>query len=174
MVSQPALSVFDGTLQVWPDVPLGGEIMTDTMLVEGPTADVRVEQSVQLEREQERFWVRGGWDVPIRIRGVEHLTVLLTTLRPAHSHAGITDEATGAWAQVKRAGERWWVEGRGPSEEWPGVFVPEGWLDVSGPQHLKAYACWNHTMAAELVWAFLDGGAIAGVIRLPAPGGDSA
>ena len=108
------------------------------------------------------------------IRGLEHLVVLMTTLSPDNEHAGVSDEVTGAWAQVKRLGDRWWVEGCGPSEDWPGVFVPEAWLDAPGRRPINDHACWSHTTAAELIWAFLDGSAIAGAIRLPAPGGDHA
>lgn len=141
-------------------------------LVERPIAHVLVEQFHLPEPEQERLWIRGWSDSPVRIRGAEHLTVLLTTLNRANDHAGVTDEATGAWAQVKRLGERWWVEGRGPSDEWPRVFVPEAWLEEPGHRPVNDHACWGHATAAELIWAFLDRRTIDGAIQLPAPGGD--
>ena len=96
--------------------------------------------------------------------------VLLTTLSADNDHAGVTDDLTGAWAQVKRIGDRWWVEGWNPTVDWPSVFVPEGWLDRTGRRSMDDHACWSQHVATELIWAFLDDRTITGAIRLPAPG----
>lgn len=93
--------------------------MTEALLVKSPITDLRVEPLLQPEPQHERFWCR-RWSPrdPVRIRGVEHLIVLLASLGRTGDYAGIINEATGAWAQVKRLGDRWWVEGRSASEGW--------------------------------------------------------
>lgn len=145
-------------------------MMTDTMVLERPITEVQVEHFVQREPQHERRWIRGWAEAPVRIRGLGHLMVLLITLSPDNDHAGVTDDLTGAWAQVKRLSDRWWVEGWNPTDDWPSVFVPEGWLERTGRRSMDDHACWSHPVAAELIWAFLDGRSITGAIRLPAPG----
>lgn len=142
-----------------------------TALIDRPEAWTLTESAPQ--PEQQRHWVHGWSAAPVRIRGLEHLIVLLTTLSPDNDHAGITDDVTERWAQVKRLGDLWWVEGRSETAGWPDVFVPEGWLAHTGHRSMDDHACWRHTVAAELVWAFLDGRALAGAVRFPAPGGEA-
>ena len=144
--------------------------MSSTMLVERPSTEGQVERLVQPDAEPRRQWVHRWSATPVDVRGLEHLMVLLTTLTPDSDHAGVTDDVTEAWARVKRMGDRWWVEGWTPSDDWPSVFVPESWLDHTGRRPLDDHACWSHHVAAELIWAFLDARAITGAIRLPAPG----
>lgn len=124
------------------------------------------------EPQRLRLWHHRWSAKPVPLRGPEHLAVLLSSLRPESDHAGITDETNERWAQVKRIDSHWWVEGWRPPEEWPGVFVPDSWLDEGSPRRsLDDHACWSHPMAAELVWAWLDGRTVDGAVRLPAPGG---
>lgn len=139
-----------------------------TATVDGIDVAALTELLTVPEPEELRLWHHGWSGPPVSIRGPEHLAVLLTSLRPNRDFAGITAEVTGRWAQVKRVDSGWWVEGGDPGREWPWVFVPEGW---TRPRRLDGFACWRHPVAAELVWAWLDGCLAEGVVRLPAPGG---
>ena len=121
------------------------------------------------ESEQPRLWHHRWRHHPMALRGQEQLTVQLASLRPDGDFAGVTDEASGRWAQVKRIDSGWWVEGSGPDDEWPWVFVPEAWVGDQGDHGLEGHACWSHHTAAEIVWAWLDGRTPTGARRIPAP-----
>lgn len=70
-------------------------------------------------------------------------------------------------AQVQRLVSRWWGEGWSPTDVWPSVFVPESCLDRTGRRRMDAHACWSHPVAAELIWAFLDGRSAEQVVATP-------
>lgn len=143
--------------------------MMKTLTNTAVQTDAWVELLTEPEAQQLRLWHYRWRPNPVTVRGPEQLTVLLASLRAESDFAGITDEDNDRWAQVKRVGAGWWVEGRCPSEEWPSAFVPEGLVEGQRERTTADHACWSHHAAAEIVWAWLDGRSVAGAVRIPAP-----
>lgn len=120
--------------------------MTDTMVLERPITEVLAEPFVQAEPQHERSWIRGWADAPVRIRGLEHLMVLLTTLSPDNDHAGVTDDLTGAWPRSRGS-----AIGGGSKAGTPQTTGPASSSPRAGSS-APADGRWTTTPAGAILW----------------------
>ena len=120
--------------------------------------------------QRTRHWHPRWRGERVPIRGLGHLVVLLSSQRDG-DFAGVTDDAVDRWAQAKRIGDRWVVEVRDCSQEWPWVVVPDvGDGGLFASLSTQDGALWSYQTVAGVIWAWLGGAGVPeGLALVPAP-----
>lgn len=135
-----------------------------------PVTDGHLECAALPFTEPERavVWDAGWTGDTVSVRGIEHLSVLVSALTPLE-FGGVRREGDpwGRWAQTKRMRRGWLVEiGDCSGDGWPsrayrgpaGTYLREVVPGISfGPEYFSPGA------AVDIMWAWLRGGLPEGI-----------
>lgn len=130
-----------------------------------------VELTTQVKPRRPLTWFPRWSPQGVPLRSESHLTVLMSALDRHGEFGGVTAEDTERWAQTMRLPRGWIVEVRDPdTEEWPSIVVPaEGVDGLLANLSPEGGALWTYQQAAEIIWAWMDGGLPDGCALVAAP-----